>query len=179
LSFYRHDMRYLFWINYFDYAFNFFTSFGYFRTRREHDDAMRTIAASLVPGGTLVIDYLNPHYVEEHLVANETKKVSGTEYEIHRWTDDSLFFKRIVIRDPALAAPEEHTERVAKLSLGDFTDMLAYQGLQVQEVFGDYNLAPYDTRKTPRMLIIAKKAAEKTGDTEKRIYKDGRPTDPT
>ena len=32
-------MRNLFWIRYFDYVFNFFTSFGYFSTRREHDDA--------------------------------------------------------------------------------------------------------------------------------------------
>ena len=31
LHFYRHDMRLPFWINYFDYAFNFFTSFGYFQ----------------------------------------------------------------------------------------------------------------------------------------------------
>src|SRR5690606_19509388 len=30
LHFYRHDMRLPFWINYFDYAYNFFTSFGYF-----------------------------------------------------------------------------------------------------------------------------------------------------
>ncbi|MBI1692779.1 MAG: hypothetical protein FYV88_5020, partial [Bacteroidetes bacterium] len=35
-----------FWINYFDYAFNFFTSFGYFRTRREHDNAIRSLAGS-------------------------------------------------------------------------------------------------------------------------------------
>jgi 2-polyprenyl-3-methyl-5-hydroxy-6-metoxy-1,4-benzoquinol methylase len=28
LHFYQHDMRDIFWINYFDYAFNFFTSFN-------------------------------------------------------------------------------------------------------------------------------------------------------
>lgn len=47
LHFYRHDMRLLFWINYFDYAFNLFTSFGYFRTQREHDDAMRCMSKAL------------------------------------------------------------------------------------------------------------------------------------
>ena len=44
LQFFVHDMRLPFWINYFDYAFNFFTSFGYFKTMREHNDAIRTIA---------------------------------------------------------------------------------------------------------------------------------------
>src|SRR6185503_17631025 len=51
LSFFVHDMRLPFWGNYFDYAFNFFTSFGYFKTRREHDDSIRTITKSLRPRG--------------------------------------------------------------------------------------------------------------------------------
>jgi hypothetical protein len=46
---------------------------------------------------------------------------------------------------------------VAKFSLGDFTDMLSFQKMQVTEVFGDYNLSAYDVRKTPRMIIVAKK----------------------
>jgi hypothetical protein len=90
-------------------------------------------------------------------VHNEVKNVSDTSYEIHRWHDDSHFYKRIIIADPSLETPEEHTERVAKFSLGDFTEMLSFQNMQVREVFGDYNLEPYDVRKTPRMIIIAKK----------------------
>lgn len=157
LNFYLHDMRLPFWINYFEYAFNFFTSFGYFMTRREHDDAMRTIASSLRPAGIFVIDYLNVHFSEDHLVRNELKNVAGTSFEIHRWDDDAHFYKKIIITDAALEMPEEHTERVAKFSLGDFTEMLAFQNMQVLEVFGDYNLVPYDVRKTPRMIIVAKK----------------------
>ena len=68
LHFYQQDMRLPCWINYFDYAFNFFTSFGYFVTRREHDDAVRTLAQSLKPGGILLFDYLNVHYTEDRLV---------------------------------------------------------------------------------------------------------------
>jgi SAM-dependent methyltransferase len=157
LHFFVHDMRLLFWINYFDYAFNLFTSFGYFATRREHDDAMRTIATSLKPSGKVVIDYLNVHYVEDRLVHNEVKKIEGTTYEIHRWHTDTHFYKRITITDPALSKPLFHEEKVAKFSLGDFTDMLSFQGLQVTEVFGDYELNPYDIRKTPRLILIAQK----------------------
>ena len=65
LHFYLHDMRSPFWINYFDYAFNFFTSFGYFKTMREHNDALRTIAQSLKMNGIFLIDYLNAHYIEK------------------------------------------------------------------------------------------------------------------
>jgi hypothetical protein len=41
--------------------------------------------------------------------------------------------------------------------LGDFNDMFAYHQLQVQEVFGDYNLGAYDVKKSSRLLLVAKK----------------------
>lgn len=157
LSFYVHDMRLPFWINYFDYAFNFFTSFGYFKTRREHDDAIRTIAKSLKPGGIFVIDYLNVHYAEKNLVHDEIKKIGNTTYDIHRWDDEAHFYKKITVTDASLKEPIIHTEKVAKFSLGDFTDMLSYQGMQVQEVFGDYQLNKYDIKNTPRLIIVAKR----------------------
>ena len=148
-------MRLPSWINYFDYAFNFFTSFGYFATRREHDDAIRTIAQSLKRGGVALFDYLNVHYAEERLVHDEIKMVGDTQYEIHRWMDEDHFYKKIKVSDPSLAAPQEFCEKVAKLSLGDFTDMLSLQHLQVVEVFGDYELNSYDVKKTPRMIVVA------------------------
>jgi len=177
LHFFIHDMRLPFWGNYFDYAFNFFTSFGYFKTRREHDDTIRTIASGLKPGGIFVIDYLNAHYAEEHLVYNEIKPIGNTSYEIHRWDDDTHFYKKITVTDASLHSPIEYTEKVAKFSLGDFTDMLSYQGLQVQEVFGDYHFGYYDVRKTPRLIIIAQKMINEPKDKEKRLYSDGRRTD--
>ncbi|HEX6171538.1 MAG TPA: methyltransferase domain-containing protein [Chitinophagaceae bacterium] len=157
LEFYRHDMRLPFRVNYFDYAFNFFTSFGYFKTRREHDDAIRTIANGLKPGGIFVIDYLNVHYSEDHLVYNEEKNLNGTTYEIHRWHDETHFFKKITINDPLLHHPIDYTEKVSKFSFGDLNDMLSYHGLQVQEVFGDYQMGNYDVRTKPRLIIVARK----------------------
>ena len=178
LQFYQHDMRSLLRTNYYDLVFNFFTSFGYFATRREHDDAIRSFSAALKPGGIFVIDYLNVHYVEDHLVHHEIKNISGSSFGINRWDDETHFYKKITISDVSLSAPEEYTEKVVKFSLGDLTDMLAFQDMQVAEVFGDYNLIPYDLRKTPRMIIIAKKNGDsKSTEQEKRLYSDGRRTD--
>lgn len=157
LHFFQHDMRQPFWINYFDYAFNFFTSFGYFRTQREHDAAIRTIAQSLKPGGTLVIDYLNVHYAEDHLQHTSDIEVEGTNFHITRWMDESHFFKKVEVEIEEFTEPHIYTEKVAKFSLGDFTDMLSYQGMQVSDVYGDYALNPYHIRKSPRMIIIAKR----------------------
>ena len=48
-------------------------------------------------------------------------------------------------------------EKVAKFTLGDFTEMLAYENLQIQEVFGDYTFGRYDIKKSPRLIMIARK----------------------
>jgi 2-polyprenyl-3-methyl-5-hydroxy-6-metoxy-1,4-benzoquinol methylase len=157
LHFYRHDMRLPFWVNYFNYAFNFFTSFGYFKTRREHDAAIRTIAQAIKPGGTFVMDYLNVHYAEDHLIHKFDKEIDGVNFYITKWFDETHFYKKIVVEDEALEAPLEFTEKVAKFSLGDFTEMFAYQGMQLQEVYGDYSFCNYDVKKSPRMIMIAKK----------------------
>lgn len=177
LDFFVHDMRLPFWGNYFNFAFNFFTSFGYFKTRREHDDAIRTISKSLKAGGIFVIDYLNVHYAEDHLLKNEQKLIEGTTYEIKRWDDETHFYKKISVTDTTLSFPIEYTEKVAKFSLGDFTDMLSFQGMQVKEVFGDYSFSHYDVRKTPRMIIIAEKNSNDKEGNKKRLYSDGRKTD--
>ncbi|HSC52826.1 MAG TPA: class I SAM-dependent methyltransferase [Phnomibacter sp.] len=157
LQFFVHDMRQPFRINYFDYAFNFFTSFGYFNTRREHDAAIRTIAQSLKLDGILVIDYLNVHFAEDHFKHQFDIEMNGTNFHITKWMDEDHFYKKIEVERDEFTEPHVYTEKVAKFSLGDFTEMLAYQGLQIMEVFGDYQLGPYDVRTTPRMIMIAKK----------------------
>ena len=157
LHFFLHDMRLPFWINYFDYAFNFFTSFGYFHTLREHENSIRTIAQSLKPNGIFVIDYLNVHYAQDHLIHKSEIEVNDVNYFITKWFDEDHFYKKIVVEDDKLEQPIVFQEKVAKFTLGDFTDMLAYQQMQVQEVFGDYNFNPYHVKNSPRMIIVAKK----------------------
>ena len=101
LHFFVHDMRLPFRINYFNYAFNFFTSFGYFDTRREHDNAIRTIAQSLKPGGEFVIDFLNVQYAEAHTIHQSDIEMEQVNFHITKWFDKMHFFKRIVVEDNA------------------------------------------------------------------------------
>jgi len=157
LHFYEHDVRAPFWINYFDYAFNFFTSFGYFRTEREHHNAIRTISQSLKSNGVFVIDYLNAQYAEEHLVPESEKEIDGVHYHLTKKCDETHFYKKIIIADKTLKEPLEFVEKVEKFSLADFKRMLESNGFQIQQVFGDYLLQEYDEKRSPRLLLIAKK----------------------
>src|ERR1700712_2076270 len=113
LHFYEHDMRLPFWINYFDYAFNFFTSFGYFKTQREHDNAIRTISQALKPTGIFVMDFLNIKYSEKRGVEKTEKQIGDAHYTISKWTDDEHFYKKINIEDKTLSKPLQCIERVS------------------------------------------------------------------
>lgn len=157
LHFYEHDMRLPFYVNYFDFVFNFFTSFGYFKTQREHNNSIRTLTQSLKKGGVLIIDYLNFHFLEEQNVSCKTKVINDKTFLITKWQTDQHIYKQIQLVTKFGLTRHLSTERVAKFSLADFNEMLSLQNMQIQKVFGNYDLEDYHLKKSPRMIIVAKK----------------------
>lgn len=158
LDFFIHDMREAFRKNEYDYAFNFFTSFGYFDTRQEHENAIRTIADALKQHGVFLMDYLNVHYVEKHLQEKAVISRNGVDFSITRWFDDTHFYKRIEVNDPVqLSAPLSFVEKVAKFSLDDFKAIFRRFGLEIEEVYGDYTFGTYDPDHAPRLIMLARK----------------------
>ena len=157
LQFYRHDMRLPFGKNCFSHVFSFFTSFGYFKTQEEDESVIGNISAALKPGGILVMDYINSSYAEKELVPAETKEIDGITYTITRWDDKKHFFKKITVGDVQAGEPFEYIEQVAKFSLHHFDEMFCRHGLQLQQVYGDYNLDEYNSATSPRLILLAKK----------------------
>jgi SAM-dependent methyltransferase len=158
LTFYCHDMRETFKANYFEYAFNFFTSFGYFDTNDEHQLAITAMSANLKESGTLVMDYLNVGIVEENSDKEAVSQIDDFIFYTKKWQDDLFLFKEIRVID--LISNEElgvFEERVRKYSLQDFTLFMQTAGLQIVSTFGDYQLGQYDMEKSDRLIMIAKK----------------------
>ncbi len=159
LHFFEHDMRLPFQKNHFQFAFNFFTSFGYFNTRNEHDESIRSIANSLCNGGVLVIDYLNVDFSEKQDGQSYVTTLEDVNFYIKKWHDEQHFYKQINISDAQNQVPRYlYTERVAKFYLSDFSEMLKKQGLEIEEVFGNYRLQPFEVNTSPRLIILARKS---------------------
>jgi ubiquinone/menaquinone biosynthesis C-methylase UbiE len=158
LSFSCHDMRETFKANYFDYAFNFFTSFGYFDTHEEHQLAISAMAANLKESGTLVIDYLNVGIVEENIDKEAVTQIDSFIFYTKKWQDDLFLFKEIRVVD---AVSSEvlgvFEERVRKYSLNDFTLFMQNAGLEIVETFGNYQLQAYQYEMSDRLIMVAKK----------------------
>jgi len=120
LRFFRQDMRVPFGVDEFDFVFSFFTSFGYFEDTRDDHQVIENIASALLPGGSLVIDYINSPYAEKRLQASEIRDIDGITYQLDRWTDDFHFYKKITIKEALFDKPLAFTERIRKFSKDDF-----------------------------------------------------------
>jgi SAM-dependent methyltransferase len=158
LHFMRHDMRSPFGYNRFEYVFNFFTSFGYFKTDHENNGVIRNMSHALKKQGTLVLDYMNVHYVEERLVPSEEKEIDGIIYHITRWMDEKFFYKKIVIGEGQAGEACENVEQVARFALEDFNRMFNQNNFQIEEIFGDYSLGSFELNSSPRLIAIVNKS---------------------
>lgn len=155
LHFHVHDMQYIFKKNYFNYIFNFFTSFGYFDTKLENESVVKAAAEGLVPGGKLLIDFLNPYTVIHHLAPEEIKEINGIRFHITKKIDDGMIVKDIKFSD---GGRDYHFyEKVKTIRRVEFLEYFDNTGLDVLEIFGDYDLNPYVAEKSDRMIFLLKK----------------------
>lgn len=150
-----HDMRQPFGAQQYDYILNLFTSFGYFDNEDENLLVMRHIANALKKDGVAVIDYMNPHYVVQHLKEKETKSVDGIVFEMSKQIIGNFLYKHIQF----MHNKREHlfTERIMLINQHQFETYFTSVGLKLQNVYGDYNLTPYETAASPRMILVIKK----------------------
>jgi SAM-dependent methyltransferase len=156
LHFYRHDMRNVFRANYYDYAFNFFTSFGYFQQYRDNIIAADAFSKALKPGGKLVLDYMNIEVVAAQLVPAEQKVVDGISFGIRRYMEGNKVVKEITVTDKE-GRVRQHEERVSGFGLEAFQEIFADSGLKITHVFGDYALNAFDKHSSPRLIMVFEK----------------------
>ena len=156
LHFFVHDMRKLFYINYFDIALNLFTSFGYFETEKEHVNALKSFRKALKTDGTLVIDYFNTQKIIKNLTHQEIKIVDGIEFHLHKFVAEGKIIKHINFEHKLKAYAFK--ERVQGFLLNDFERMLAKSGFTIAEKFGNYQLDPFNETSSDRLILVCKKA---------------------
>ncbi len=155
LSFFLHDMREIFRINYYDFVFNLFTSFGYFEKERDNAKTIYANAQSLKPGGVLVLDYFNSAKVKSALVPEETKTIDGIEFHIQKKITGGNIFKKINFTDQGKKF--EYYEQLSLFTKNDFEKYFSAYKLSIIDIFGDYNLNSYDEKSSDRLILIAQK----------------------
>lgn len=155
LTFHVHDMRFPWKSEKVDYILNLFTSFGYFETKGENQQAISAIAEGLNKGGKLLIDFLNPYTVINNLVPDEIKRISGIDFHIQKFLRGEYIVKDIQFEDKGVQY--KFQERVKAIRRVKFLEYFDHANLELIDIFGDYKLNPYIAEKSDRMIFVLRK----------------------
>jgi SAM-dependent methyltransferase len=156
LKFYQHDMRAIWKKEKFDIILNLFTSFGYFDTEQENQLAIGAMAKSLVKGGKLLIDFLNPYTVIHNLVPQEIRQVDGITFYIRKFlSENGYIIKDIEIEERN--SKQYFQERVKAIRRVRFLEYFQKAGLTLNNIFGDYDLNDYKAEQSERMIFLLTK----------------------
>lgn len=154
LKFAVQDMRFPFENQKFEFVFNLFTSFGYFDSVEDNLKVIESVKQMLQPNGIFVIDFMNSERVINTLVLNEIKTEDSIDFHIERKYDGQHIFKHIKFTDQDESF--HFTERVQALKQKDFEELLTKVGFTITNLYGNFNLEPFNSEDSDRLIIIAK-----------------------
>lgn len=151
LSFEIHDMRNPLQGKY-DSIFNLFTSFGYFNQETTNIKVLKNFKQALKPNGHIVVDFLNVHKVIKDLVPEQVVSKKGIDFLIRKKVTESFIIKEI---DVTFENETHHyLEKVQALDLDKMQNFANMAGLEVKYIFGDYELNPFDSNNSDRLILI-------------------------
>ncbi|WP_124979799.1 SAM-dependent methyltransferase [Nonlabens xiamenensis] len=136
----------------FDAVFNLFTSFGYFDDPEDNLNTIKAIKSNLKPQAYGVIDFMNVEWVLNHLVAANSKTEQGITFHNSRRFENGFIYKDIKFSDQG--KDFHFTERVRALRLEDFQSYFHTAGLELVDVFGNYQLHAYHPVESPRLIMV-------------------------
>ena len=155
LEFYEHDMRELYWSEYFELVVNLFTSYGYFHNAEDDQRTISSVADALKQEGLFVMDFMNAVKVQANLVVLEEKTIDGVRFQLNRSVEEGMIKKHIHVMDGNVELDFE--EKVDALELRHFKSYFADAGLNLIETFGDYDLNAFDEQSSDRLIMICRK----------------------
>lgn len=151
----RADMRHLpFADDVFGGLTSFFTSFGYFRSRAEDRRVAHEVRRVLRRGAPFMLDFFNAERVREELVPRDERRIGDELVTQTRSIVEDTVVKRIRIRNPTSDEPaREFEERVRLYSPAELTSLLASEGLETRDRYGDYGGGTYGP-SAERLILV-------------------------
>lgn len=142
----------------FDSALMLFSSFGYF-DEGENARVLAELARVLAPGGTVVLDLMNPARVKATLVPESRTRRGALEILERRWLerDGTRVVKDVQVRNDD-GDERRWREDVRLYEPGELELLLAENGLVLTRCEGDFDGRPF-TPDALRQIVWARKRA--------------------
>lgn len=113
------------------------------------------MAANLKTGGLLVLDYLNVQKALQSIPDQNVKNVERIDFYIEKkeWND----FIRKTIKFAVEGKEREYHEYVKIITKQDFYDYFEEAGLKVNQIYGNYELEPFEEKTSERLIFVAER----------------------
>ena len=151
----RQDMRHISVENTYDLVVQLFSSFGYFKTKKEDLQVLRNVNRALKKDGRYILDLINPVYLKKNLNPSSSRTIDDLIVSEQRRIEADRVIKQITIRSPDDSITFEELVRLYRVEI--IGDMLASAGFEIKEIFGDYEGSAFDEQTSPRLLLFARK----------------------
>lgn len=155
----NHDLRTFQAPNQFDCAVNLYTSFGYCATIEEDMQILRNIADSVKPGGTFIMECTSRETAVLYWTPGEEFERAGYKVVTHfevvgAWEGLRSQWTLYPLDQSGKVVDHTFVQRLYPASF--LRDKLIEFGFSKADVYGDYDLSPYN-EKARTMILIAKK----------------------
>ena len=119
---------------------------------------LNAIEMNLKKDGVGIIDFFNINKVRNVLVESEVIVKKDIKFKIKRRVNKNFVSKNITFEDNHIKY--SFNENVNALSLNEFKEYFSKTNLEIQEVFGDYNLNNFNYSSSQRLMILFKKKSQ-------------------
>lgn len=152
------DIRKVSFKNKFNAGINMFTSFGYFEKDSENVKVLREVNKSLKAKGLFLLDLQNKEWILQNLSKKTWEKLGDTYILEKRffYKNKGIFANEITFVSPKGKVEKTFTHNHL-YDLSKIRVSLKRTGFRIVKVFGDYDASKYNVRRSPRMIILAKK----------------------
>ncbi len=141
----------------FDAVVNLFTTFGYFLEDSENLKVLKSVHSMLRPQGRFMIDFLNANLVEKNLVKSESGQYENIHFDIERFIEDNMVYKKITFSGADIVEPVSYQERVKLYDLNWFRQRFDECGFSLKNSWGNYSGEEFNPEKSPRLILLAEK----------------------
>lgn len=151
----RQDMRQITVENAYDLVVQLFSSFGYFKTKKEDLKVLKNVWKTLKQDGWYILDLINPVYLKKNLTPSSSRTIDDLKVFEKRRIAEGRIVKQITISSPDDSITFEESVRLYRIET--ISGMLVSTGFEIREIFGDYEGSAYNPETSPRMMIFARK----------------------
>lgn len=155
LHFRTGDMRNFTFPFKFNLVVNLFTSFGYFNEELDNQMVIKSIEQNLSNNGLIVLDYLNVVKTVSKLPTEEKIKKEELIFSIKKEVKNGFIEKDISFSHNR--ENHHYKEFVKVIDLPIFESYFKNAGIEIIELFGDYQLNPFNSKESDRLILIARK----------------------